>query len=297
MTTTLGRLVCACIVVVVTSKAHAQDWPAVDFGWSDHPSMKIGDVRLEVAARAETDARMAAPAVGRDRGELSWGDPRVEVRGRVTRRIDFEVSREFGDDASWKDAFLNIRVTRALEIEAGRFKIPFGRETLVGRANLDFIHRSLGASQLAPSRDAGVMVHGQPAASMGKDQSFPVSIEVQFLGGDDSGKRSTGNLCTPGTNVEMGGKLHTQHCTNSTSANIAGDVWVQAEIEVNKGHVRHYINGKLVLEYDAPQYDPTDADAKRLIKGDNLMIKGGTISLQSESHPIEFRKIEVMSLD
>ncbi len=146
-------------------------------------------------------------------------------------------------------------------------------------------------------RNSGVMVHGQPAASMGKDQSFPVSIEVQFLGGDDSGKRSTGNLCTPGTNVEMGGKLHTQHCTNSTSANIAGDVWVQAEIEVNKGHVRHYINGKLVLEYDAPQYDPTDADAKRLIKGDNLMIKGGTISLQSESHPIEFRKIEVMSLD
>jgi phosphate-selective porin OprO and OprP len=161
MTSMLRQLVCASVVAVATGTVHAQDWPEVDFGWGDHPSMKIGDVRLELAARAETDARLATPAVGRDRGELSWGDPRIEVRGRVTRRVDFEVSREFGDDAAWKDAFLNIRVTRALEIEAGRFKIPFGRETLVGRANLDFIHRSLGASQLAPSRDAGVMVHGR----------------------------------------------------------------------------------------------------------------------------------------
>lgn len=153
--------VCALLVVLVARPAQAQSWPAVDFDWRDHPSIEIGDLRLEVTARAEADARLAAPAVGRDTAELWWQDPRVEVRGRVTRRIDFEVSREFGDSAEWKDAFLNIRVTRALEIEAGRFKIPFGRETLVGRANLDFIHRSLGASQLAPSRDTGVMLHGR----------------------------------------------------------------------------------------------------------------------------------------
>jgi hypothetical protein len=27
------------------------------------------------------------------------------------------------------------------------------------------------------------------------------------------------------------------------------------------------------------------------------MLSGGTISLQSESHPVEFRKVEIMELD
>ena len=146
-------------------------------------------------------------------------------------------------------------------------------------------------------RNSGVMVHGQRADSMAEAQSFPVSIEVQFLGGDGTGNRPTGNLCTPGTNVVYKGRLHTQHCTNSTSPTLDGDQWVRAEIEVNNGHIKHFINGKLVIEYDAPQYDSADADAKKLIKSDDLAIKRGTISLQSESHPVEFRKIEIMSLD
>ena len=146
-------------------------------------------------------------------------------------------------------------------------------------------------------RNSGVMIHGQKASTMGESQSFPVSIEVQFLGGDGSGNRPTGNLCTPGTNVVYQNKLWTQHCTNSTSPTLDGDQWVRAEIEVKDGHIKHFINGKLVIEYDAPQLDPNDADAKKLFKGDDLMLKGGTISLQSESHPIEFRNIQIMRLD
>ncbi len=85
---------------------------------------------------------------------------------------------------------------------------------------------------------------------MTKDQEFPVSIEVQFLGGDGKNPRSTGNLCTPGTNVVMDGKLHTPHCTNSSSDTFHGDQWVTAEIEVHGSKlIRHKINGKTVLEY------------------------------------------------
>ena len=146
-------------------------------------------------------------------------------------------------------------------------------------------------------RNSGVMVHGQSPASMGISQSFPVSIEVQFLGGDGSGNRPTGNLCTPGTNVIYQGKLHTQHCTNSTSPTLDGDQWVKAEVEVLNGHFKHWINGKVVIEYDAAQYDPNDTDAKTLIKDGKLPIAGGTVSLQSESHPVEFRNIEIMKLD
>ena len=47
-------------------------------------------------------------------------------------------------------------------------------------------------------RNSGVMIHGQPPRTMRVDQQFPVSIEVQLLGGDGSTPRATGNLCTPG---------------------------------------------------------------------------------------------------
>ena len=59
------------------------------------------------------------------------------------------------------------------------------------------------------------MIHSQSPETMKKDQEFPVSIEVQFLGGNGKDKRPTGNVCTPGTNIVMKDKLITQHCNDS----------------------------------------------------------------------------------
>ncbi|QDU58457.1 3-keto-disaccharide hydrolase [Aeoliella mucimassa] len=150
-------------------------------------------------------------------------------------------------------------------------------------------------------KNSGLMIHGQKPETMAVDQQFPVSIEVQLLGGTGSGKRPTCNLCTPGTNVVMEGELHTQHCTNSTSPTFHGDEWVTAEVEVHgSGKIKHFINGELVLEYEQPQYDPKDETAKQFVdarKDNNLLIDKGTISIQSESHPFEFRKIEILVLD
>ncbi len=147
-------------------------------------------------------------------------------------------------------------------------------------------------------RNSGLMIHCQDPKTMGKDQDFPVSIEVQFLGGNGKDKRSTCNLCTPGTNVVLDGKLHTDHCKTSTSKTIHGDEWVTAEVEVNGGGIiKHLVNGEKVFEYEQPQYDPKDAEAKKLIKDEKkLIIEEGWVSLQSESHPCEFRKIEVKVL-
>lgn len=146
-------------------------------------------------------------------------------------------------------------------------------------------------------RNSGIMVHGQTPESMGKDQDFPVSIEVQLLGGKGTGERTTANLCTPGTNVVMDGKLLTRHCTNSKSKTYHGNQWVTVEVEVRGNEViDHRIGGKSVLKYRKPQLDERDADAKKLIKNGNLQLDRGTISLQSESHPIEFRKVELLNL-
>lgn len=148
------------------------------------------------------------------------------------------------------------------------------------------------------TRNSGVMIHGQDPATMSKDQDFPVSIEVQLLGGNGKDARTTSNLCTPGTNVVIDGKMRLQHCISSTSKTYHGEQWVTAELEVRGNKViRHILEDQTVLEYNEPQLDRRDEDARKLIRDDNLMLHSGTISLQSESHPIDFRKVEIMVLD
>lgn len=147
-------------------------------------------------------------------------------------------------------------------------------------------------------RNSGVMIHGQSPESMGKDQNFPVSIEVQLLGGNGKDKRTTGNLCTPGTHVVMDNALVTRHCTSSSSETYHGDQWVTMEIEVHGDSIiKHIVNGQVVLEYESPQLDEKDPDAKKLIVDDNKILHEGSISLQAESHPVEFRKVEILPLE
>ncbi|TWT93308.1 3-keto-disaccharide hydrolase [Stieleria varia] len=148
------------------------------------------------------------------------------------------------------------------------------------------------------TRNSGVMIHGESPETMGKDQDFPASIEVQLLGGDGKAVRPTSNLCTPGTNVVYKDKLHLPHCTQSTSKTYHGEQWVTAEIEVRgNGVIKHILDGEVVLEYQKPQLDDRDTHAATLIEqSGGKMLSGGTISLQSESHPVQFRKVEIMVL-
>lgn len=147
-------------------------------------------------------------------------------------------------------------------------------------------------------RNSGLMLHGQSPESMTLDQDFPISLEAQLLGGNGKDERSTNNLCTPGTNVVMDGKLFTPHCVNSTSKTYHGDRWVRAEVLVLKDSIiKHVVEGDTVIVYEKPQYDERDKWVKQAgLKGGEL-IKEGTISLQSESHPVEFRKVELFNLD
>jgi hypothetical protein len=176
------------------------------------------------------------------------------------------------------------------------YKHPFSKYKL--RVEYRFVGDQVPGGPPWAFRNSGVMIHCQPPESMGKDQEFPVSIEVQFLGGNGRGTRPTGNLCTPGTNVVMGGKLITQHCIESKSKTYDGDQWVTVEAEVHgNGTIKHFVNGDLVIEYEKPQLDNRDLDARKLIHDGNKMLSGGYIALQAESHPVEFRKVEIMPLD
>jgi len=148
-------------------------------------------------------------------------------------------------------------------------------------------------------RNSGLMLHGQSPESMTINQEFPVSIEMQLLGGDGTNNRTNANLCTPGTNVVYGEDLDLRHCINSTSATCHGDEWYTVTVEVRGGEViRHWLGEDKVMEYYQPQLDERDGEATPLIpESGDLVLDSGTISVQSESHPMDYRKIELKVLD
>lgn len=148
-------------------------------------------------------------------------------------------------------------------------------------------------------RNNGLMLHSQSPQSMGKDQDFPISLEVQLLGGLPNGKpRSTANVCTPGTQIFINDAMVKGHCRDSKSATYRDDVWVRVEVEVRGGgHVTHKVEGQTVLEYDRPTIGGGEVLAfDPAVKIDGKLLTDGYITIQGESHPTEFRKIELLNL-
>jgi hypothetical protein len=148
-------------------------------------------------------------------------------------------------------------------------------------------------------RNSGAMLHAQDPRTMPTDQDFPISIEMQFLGGLGDGRpRTTANMCSPGTEVTINGETARGHCVNSTSSTFDGDQWVRVEaIVYGDSVIRHVVNGDTVLTYTAPRigggnvngHDPAQ-------KVDGRRLTSGYIALQSEGHPIEFRRVELRIL-
>jgi len=144
-------------------------------------------------------------------------------------------------------------------------------------------------------RNNGLMLHCQDPKTMLKDQDFPVSIEAQILGGNGKDERSTCNLCTPGTHVEMDGKLIKRHCINSSSKTFHGDQWVNAEfIVMGDSLFQHIAEGDTVLVYNKAQIGGALPEGFPFAEG--MPLKEGYISIQSETHPTEFRKIELQEI-
>ena len=154
--------------------------------------------------------------------------------------------------------------------------------------------------------NSGVMLHSQSAESMSFDQEFPSSIEAQMLGlpvGDER-KRTTANVCTPGTFLIYDGKLDRRHCIKSSSKTYPVGEWIALEMEV-RGHEKMIfrVNGEVVFELEKPQLDANDKRddfaAKKLIeaRGGESRLSEGYIALQAEGAPLEFRNIRIKPLD
>jgi len=161
-------------------------------------------------------------------------------------------------------------------------------------------------------RNSGIMLHSQSAESVGDDQHFPVSIEIQLLGGLGKGDRPTANICTPGTLFELDGKEIRNHCYSSSSQTYHGDQWIKVEALVyGDSLITHIVEGDTVLAYEHPKIDeffiskgsamnwktahvPNYQD---FINRNQEALTGGYIALQAESHPIDFKNIKLLNLE
>ncbi len=147
-------------------------------------------------------------------------------------------------------------------------------------------------------RNNGLMLHCQEPSTIGLDQDFPISLELQLLGGDGVHKRTNANLCTPGTNVILNDSLFTPHCVNSTSKTYPGDHWVEVEaLVLGDSLIQHILENKVVMEYRKPTIGGGAISGyKESAYREGAPIKEGYISIQAETAPIDFKSIELLNL-
>ncbi len=177
------------------------------------------------------------------------------------------------------------------------------------RLEYKFVGQQLEGGPPWARLNSGIMVHSQSAKSLEKNQTFPVSLEMQFLAGDGKEERTTGNLCTPGTEVYRDGLRIEAHCIDSDSKTYAANEWVKAEaVVLSDSIIHHIINGDTVLSYERPHISELFVskdnnwtfggflDSLQWIQKKDVALAEGYIALQAESHPVEFRKVELLNL-
>jgi 3-keto-disaccharide hydrolase len=260
-----------------------------------------------VAAAVATLAqgRSAAPKNNPDEKEWIQLFNGRDLKDWTPKFAHHDLGENFNDTFRVEDGLLKVRYDKWQKFtdEFGHlfYKEPFSYYDLV--AEYRFVGEQVPTDRKDLTwaiRNNGLMIHSPAPQTMMKDQDFPISIEVQLLGGLGNGKpRTTANLCTPGTNVVMNGALFTPHCTNSKSKTYDGDQWVRVEVLAHGDEsIKHMVEGETVLEYSKPQIgggnaSPTDPK----VKVDGTPLTGGYISLPAETAPIDFRKVELLNLE
>ena len=258
-----------------------------------------GALALAIACATATAAETpAAP----DREEWITLFNGRDLSGWTPKITGHDLGENFADTFRVEDGLLKVRYDRydGFRGQFGHlfYKEPFAYYRLV--VEYRFVgEQAPGGPGAWALRNSGVMLHSQDPRSMLRDQNFPISIEAQLLGGLSDGKaRPTLNMCSPGTEVVYGMTLYPRHCLNSSSPTLDGDQWVRAEVVVlGSGRITHLVNGVPVLEYALPQFGGGDvANYDPAAKPDGQLMEAGYLALQSESHPIDFRKVELLNL-
>jgi hypothetical protein len=220
--------------------------------------------------------------------------------GWTVKLAHHEVGDNFGDTFRVENGMMRVSYDKYPEF-GSRFGHLFWKKKLSHfrvRIEYRFVGEQAKGGPSYARLNSGIMFHSQAPETILKEQDWPISVEAQFIGNPATGSRPTMNVCTPGTEIHMKGEMVKAHCTNSTSKAFHNDEWVSVELEVlGSGKVTHRVDGQVVLEYEKPMIGGGVANGfDPAIKKDGTVLSEGYIGMQSESQPVDFRKIELLNL-
>lgn len=222
----------------------------------------------------------------------------TDLEGFTMKIKGYPLGENFGNTFRVKDGILSVRYDGYGPDLLGRFgTLYIDKELHDYRLKVEY--RFVG--ETAPGapewgyRDSGIQFHGQPPATQKLDKAFPMCLEYNFHGGNGIDDRPLGAACGYGIFFEINGEKNPTTCVPAAIAKtFHGDQWVTAELDVKGGSITHFVNGEEILSYANPTYDPDHEIAKDFIVDGDAKVKGGYVSFQSNSHPIDFRKIELL---
>lgn len=265
------------------------------------PILLISLLIISCKEKKETIQKGESDTVELKKEENNWKSlfNGSDLEGWTMKIKGYPLGENFGDTFRVADGILSIRYDAYGADFDNRFGALHYNQKLTNY-RLKVEYRFVG--ETAPGapdwgyRDSGVQFYGQDPKTIELDQQFPVCLEYNLHGGNGTDDRPLGEICANGMLVELNGEKNSSYCTPATvKRTFHGDQWVTLEIDVKDGEITHYVNGEKILKYNNPTFNPEHELGKQFIVNGDTSVKDGYISLQSNSHPIDFRKIELLT--
>jgi hypothetical protein len=221
-----------------------------------------------------------------------------DLEGWIPKITGLPLGENFGNTFSVKDGILSIRYDAYGDDFDDRFGALFYDKKLKDyrlKVEYRFIGETAPGAPEWGYRDSGVQYLSQSPQSLEIDQAFPICLEYNFHGGNGTDERPVGAICANGTFIEINGQKNESYCTMPfVKETFHGDQWVTMEIDIKDGKITHFVNGKAIISFNNPSLNPENELAKTLMQNGNTALTEGYISFQSNSHPIDFRKIALL---
>jgi phosphate-selective porin len=243
--------------------------PRADVRLSPRPTLRLGAMKVALTGRLQAD--LYEPSAASDDMDFDVARRRLGVAGTLTRHLEFEIEREFEDDGGWRDAFVNLRTWRAVQVRAGRFKMPFSLDRLTSASALDFVSRSRGADLLAPGRSTGVSLHGRVAGQV-------LGYDAGVFAHDGDEARFGGN---PGGGTTIAGRLTIRPRGAAPRSGAISDV--ELGVSATEGDTtegRHSLRGRLTS--NTAFFSPVFVKGRRLRVGGDLDWRPGPFGFRAE---------------
>src|SRR5436190_806906 len=114
-------------------------------------SLRFGDwLTVNPRAKIQLDLKGFRPKFEDERSVFQRRRMRFGADGLLLRDLAYSVRVETRSDPEFRDVFVRYQRLHSFQVQAGRFKIPFGMDQLTDSGELDFVQRSRIGSLLAP---------------------------------------------------------------------------------------------------------------------------------------------------